>query len=586
MSNDYSFWHRPQHDGVMIADLTRCEPRSAISKEQKPDHWYQIPYATQNGIEGIMVAKGELSRPPDLHLELPVSGWHAIYLGIYPGADASSFLPKVKLSDQPTFETVIASSLGHRRAPDGTPLSPGPLPGATYALEEFFWKSAELQGQQLDLSHAKYIIPTTVQIAFVRLVPMTDEEVEEYRGSFGRPDTRILAVEDDGQGPTLFGAETLEAVVESFELESLRDTDVGKLFLGTAGLGAGSTLYPSRAGTPIGLGVKEMATAVGQRAADCLGDFIARGEDPLKPVVDYANGMGIDVYLGFRMGTMATPPPSWCQGVPFWVEHPELRCQDREGNTVPRLSMAYPEVRRFYVELFEELVEYGVKGVQAIYTRRPPFVLFEPPVVESFKKEFGFDPRELPDDPERRFGIYTNDERLERHWGGYVTVFMRELRAALDGHKAYDGGRVEVVANVRHDEEKNSIGGLDLRTWAREGLVDILAPYTGGDGSELVDYDWFRDITDGTTCVFYEDVTPRTMPGCDYAEHASRAYEGGAAGLTFWDSIARIMNKPQWHTVRRLGHKEELEALAQHPAEYNLHPLKRLYDWNCELRYG
>ena len=69
-------------------------------------------------------------------------------------------------------------------------------------------------------------------------------------------------------------------------------------------------------------------------------------------------------------------------------------------------------------------------------------------------------------------------------------------------------------------------------------------------------------------------------------EHASRAYEGGAAGLTFWDSIARIMNKPQWHTVRRLGHKEELKALAQHPADYNLHPLKRLYDWNCELRYG
>ena len=141
MSNDYSFWHRPQHDGVMIADLTRCEPRSAISKEQKPDHWYQIPYATQNGIEGIMVAKGELSRPPDLHLELPVSGWHAIYLGIYPGADASSFLPKVKLSDQPTFETVIASSLGHRRAPDGTPLSPGPLPGATVRSTPKWWGS-------------------------------------------------------------------------------------------------------------------------------------------------------------------------------------------------------------------------------------------------------------------------------------------------------------------------------------------------------------------------------------------------------------------------------------------------------------
>ena len=292
------------------------------------------------------------------------------------------------------------------------------------------------------------------------------------------------------------------------------------------------------------------------------------------------------MYLGFRMGTMATPPPSWCQGVPFWVEYPEWRCQDRDGNTVPRLSMAYPEVRRFYIRLFEELAGYGVKGVQTIYTRRPPFVPFEPPVIEAFKREYGIDPRELPDDPEHRNFIYTNDERLERHWAGYVTTFMRALRAALDPYRAPDGGRVEVVANVMHDREKNRIGGLDLRTWALEGLVDILAPYTGGDGSQLVEYDYFRAVIDATSCVFYEDVTPRTMPGKDYAEHARRAYQGGAAGLTFWDSGTRVMNKTQWHAVRRLGHREDLDQMAQQPEAYNLHPLKRLYDWNPELRYG
>ena len=58
MSSVFTFWQWPQNDGLLIADLTLCEPASAISEEQKPDHWYQIPYATQNGIEGVMVAKG------------------------------------------------------------------------------------------------------------------------------------------------------------------------------------------------------------------------------------------------------------------------------------------------------------------------------------------------------------------------------------------------------------------------------------------------------------------------------------------------------------------------------------------------
>ena len=42
----------------------------------------------------------------------------------------------------------------------------------------------------------------------------------------------------------------------------------------------------------------------------------------------------------------------------------------------------------------------------------------------------------------------------------------------------------------------------------------------------------------------------------------------------------------QWHTIRRLSHREDLERMARQPEDYNLHPLKRFYDWNPELRYG
>jgi len=490
------------------------------------------------------------------------------------------------LSDERLFEALVPSRLGYRLSAEGSVVGrPGPIPGSDTGIEEFFWKAADLGGQELIISHFKNSEKYTAQLAFVRLVPMTEEEVTDYGAAWGRPDTRVLAAEDDGQFYYDGFVRTVEDIQELFE--PLRDTDVGKLFLGTAGIGAGSMLYPTKAGGMFGAGGEEFLTEVGRGTVEALRGFVSRGIDPLKVAVEHVHSMGIEVYLGFRMGTMATSPPpsSWSEPVPFWEEHPEWRCRSREGVAITRLSMAYPEVRRFYVDLFEELAGYGVEGVQPIYTRRPPFVLFEPPVIEAFQREHGIDPRELPDDPEERMGFYTADERLAKHWAGYVTTFMRELRQVLDRYSRPDGGPMKVVANVMHTAEYNLMGALDLETWAREGLVDIFCPYTGGGGTLFIDYEYFQKVTQGTSCVFYEDITPRLMPGRDYAEHARRAYEGGAAGLAFWDSGGRIMTKSQWHTVRRLGHREQLEQMALQPEHYNVHPLKLIYDWDPARRY-
>ncbi len=223
--------------------------------------------------------------------------------------------------------------------------------------------------------------------------------------------------------------------------------------------------------------------------------------------------------------------------------------------------------------------------MQLIYTRRPPFVLFEPPVVEDFKKAYGIDPRQLPEPARHRRGDPpAADERLERHWATYVTTFMRELRERLNRQRP-EGPRIEVLANVGYDAAWNRHAALDLETWTREDLVDILCVYTGGDGSQQVDYDYFQEITRGTRTVFFEDVTPRNMPGSRYARQARKAYAGGAAGLAFWDSGGRIMRKTQWHTVRRLGHRRDLEAMARQPQGYCIHPLQLIDGWSVELRY-
>ncbi len=579
-----SFWNYPQSDGVLISDLSCCEPQSAISSKIKEDCWHKIPYETAGGISGVMLAKGEMVHPPEVSLALEAKGWHAIYLAVFRGqTDVGLSQIRVKLNDERLFDKLLPSFNSYQRMPNGAVVKVAPAPGSTRGLEEFFWKAADLDGQRLLISHLNTSQRTAAQLAFVRLVPMSEDEVAEYRGAAGREDTMVLAAEMDGQQPYYDGARTVEDIQEYFE--PLRGTDIGKLFLGAAGIGGGQMLYPSKAGVMYGSEGEEFSTEPAHRTVGSLRGFVSRGIDPLKVTVDHVHSMGIDVYLGFRMGTMASIPPSWLGPVAFWKEHPEWRCRDREGKTIARLSLAYPEVRRFYIELFEEMLGYGVAGVQPIYTRRPPSVLFEPPVVEDFKKEHGFDPRELPDDPKGGWGHYTSDERLERLWAGYVTTFMRELRQALDRHRRPDGGRVEVVACVGNDADYNRAGGLDIGAWAREGLVDILVPYTGGDGGWLVDYEYYRKVTGGTSCVFYEDITPRAMPGGAYARRALTAYEGGAAGLSFWDSCNRIATKSQWHTIRRLGHREGLEQMAEQPDEYLVHPLRRIYDWHPGPRY-
>ena len=273
------FWHSPRHSGVLLADLSGAEPGEAISSKPRKGCWYTIPYRTKTGIQGVMVARGQLTHPPDLRLSLPAQGWHAIYVGLFCGSRIDEFRLRLKLSDESLFESLAPSRLGYQRKPDGSWLRPRPAIGVT-DIEEVFWKAADLGGQQLVISHLRTSHPSVAHLAFVRLVPLTAEEVEEYRMAGGRPETRLLAAEMDGQGPFHRGARTVQDIQEN--LEPLRATDVGKLFLGTGGIGAGQTLYPSRVGSMMGAGEEDFPVEAGRRAAESLLGFQSRGIDPLK----------------------------------------------------------------------------------------------------------------------------------------------------------------------------------------------------------------------------------------------------------------------------------------------------------------
>lgn len=68
------------------------------------------------------------------------------------------------------------------------------------------------------------------------------------------------------------------------------------------------------------------------------------------------------------------------------------------------------------------------------------------------------------------------------------------------------------------------------------------------------------------------DIYPRYLPAPEYPRRASEEYEAGADGLCWSDTCCRVPRKSEWSAIRRLGHSEALEQLAQEAAGMTLDP--------------
>jgi hypothetical protein len=226
---------------------------------------------------------------------------------------------------------------------------------------------------------------------------------------------------------------------------------------------------------------------------------------------------------------------------------------DRDGAPVVRLSYACEGLRRLMLDMFHEVAAYGIDGINPIFNRGAPFLLYESPLVEGFKAEYDQDPRQLDE----------RDERWLRYRARTMTEFMRQLRQEMDErHTAPGGGRLQITAHVLNNAENNLFYGLDLETWVAEGLVDGLVAYPWrGRSSEAIDVDYYADLCAGHDVALYVDVLPRSMPPAAYVEMANRFYQAGADGLCLWDTKGRDSLWQEWAIARRLGHRDEVASM-------------------------
>lgn len=565
---------------ILLTDMSRCRPAEALSPRARRGHWQLVAYEAEE-VSGTMVLARPETAAPEITLPLNTQGWHAIYLGLMGQTWAGSPLLKVKLSNDPCF-ICVETEADFRH------------------LEEGFWKIADLTDQDMVIAQ-QTSGEWSAGLAYVRLVPLTEEEVKRYRNRSGS--RRLIAMNDAFSFYFFKGACSAQDIRE--EVEPYRDTDFGKIFWET--WVGGHSNYPAKVGTLWGQGAEDFPSPGYRRVAECMREMSEKGIDSLQVALDHAHEIGMEFFASIRFLFGMCPPAEVFED-PFFRDHPEFRCRDYDGTEISHPSFAFPEVRRYVLSLLEDVARYDIDGVNLIFPRGMPYVLYEKPLIEEFRRQMGIDPTTLGEkDPrwqwyervamptfwfgdrpamekiaERRVTRLDELSHPVQDWLRWRAHALTEFMRGLHGLLKQMGKGQKVSAVVFANEADNLFYGLDVESWVKERLVDIIIPYPWPEYFEL-DMDFFRRITKGSGCEIYPNMMPRRMEPREYLRKALSYYEQGAEGLAFWDTNVRHPLLNQWQAVRELGHREELQKWLEterFPRKFLL--LRRLGDYTVD----
>ena len=438
---------------VIISDLSQCQPTYRLDRDYRHGTWRLIDYETEE-FAGTMIYSGPGMNSEPLTLSLNCEGYHAIYVGVhYPGQFGDAHV-RLRLTDDPAYTLVRAETQSGKDL-NGIPpelrWSHTTKAFSDYQVSEAFWKIADLTGVDLIISRFNEggrggsYGEMYSSLVYVRLVPLSEAEMEKYQQELPRKDTkRLVAMNDAGIFSELRTKEDIWA-----QFEPYRDSDV-EIMLWATFKGENCT-YRSRIGRTLTDSDNPFDRfAAHERWDVTLEKLEEQGIDFVAEVVQAAHALGIRIFPSLRLQGPKSVPLEMEKGS-FYERHPEFRCKDKHGRGIAHLSLAFPEVRHLWISLLCEALEYGFDGVHVIFCRSQPFVLYEAPVIQRFREEYGEDPRECPDD----------DPRFWRILSTFVTQFARELRAAVDTMSKKNGEETRNRLQYYLDYGKSSSGTGD-----------------------------------------------------------------------------------------------------------------------------
>ena len=170
-----------------------------------------------------------------------------------------------------------------------------------------------------------------------------------------------------------------------------------------------------------------------------------RGLDPYAVWIGRCREKGLSPWLSMRMNDVhnADDVTSYIHSK-FWIDHPDYwRVPGGAGWTDRAFDYAIQEVREHHMKFIRELLErYDPDGLELDWMR---------------------------------FGYHFKPGH-EGEGRAILTQFMRDVRALTREWSAKRGHAIQLGARVPTTPESAFGLGMDARTWAREGLIDMLVP--------------------------------------------------------------------------------------------------------------
>jgi hypothetical protein len=542
-----------QPGDVMLLDMSRIEPQSAISREDVKGRWRLVPYTTDAGGQGevLCVTQRDEQDPesclvPTVRLPLNLEGEYEVWI-IQPrterAADAGA---DFKLSDDQSFTHITPWDVSGYA---------GSSPHQQDCLVETFWKVADLQGQALEIRQPYGTYQSDpwgfceAWFAGVRLVRLPPAEAARRRREWQDGRVKRVVYNHDGHG-VFFAHDPkttadLWRIVDVFANQSVHHLDwcvvAGGVFNHVTKVGEAFADLPDEAAPTSDPGQRRMIA--------CLRRFKQQGIDPLRVISERGRLMGVPVYASYRMNFFCTEPYGRLFNGPFWRAHPELqiRSEWQPGGMI-NLDYALPGTREYVLNVFRELLDnYDLDGVNLDFTRHPPFFNDDEPNKSAHMTEF----------------VRALRKEVDR------TATRRGKRLALSvtfyaSHLVYPPASMRPL--TRGDD------GLDVATWVKNGLVDEIAPeLVQMESTSMLDPKPFAEMVRGTGCDVYlrvENIVEHKRRGGrgpkEYEQIMRAATAAGARGLYIFNNYMGAMS------LRRLGFLDEIESAPTGPGGYGV----------------
>jgi len=258
--------------------------------------------------------------------------------------------------------------------------------------------------------------------------------------------------------------------------------------------------------------------------------------DMLRLAVDAAGEHGLSLYGWMRFNNYSGNVQS-----DFFRNNPTLREESERGHPSPKLCLAHEAVRRHKIGILVEAARYGLDGLCLGFLRHPPVLGFAPILVQTYEEKYGcLPPRDLQNTDEGyTTGLPSTDEeqiRWFRHRAGFMTQFMRELRAALS---EADLGHLAIAIWVRPSH--CLFDGIDLDTWLDEGLCHEVIAHSYGSHEAMrqaldVPDDWKRKVQAGAKLSYGVYGWQPDMP-----QRFARAIAEGYDGICSYESDYTVL---------------------------------------------